>query len=74
MIYLLAVISIIIAIEVPRLVKNKMWRELTAFFVLLTIGFIYSAGQIYDWPLPNPTAKMEYMFEPVWENIKKMLP
>lgn len=43
-------------------------------FFLLTIGIIYSVGQIYDWPLPNPTRKMEYKFEKLSKKLEKLLP
>lgn len=71
--WLLFVFSIIIIIEVPELVKNRMWRELLVFSVLLLTGMLYSIGQIYEWPLPNPTGKMEYMFEPVSAVLEKLL-
>ena len=63
----------IIALQVPRLVKKKLWKELIVFSVLFSLGLIYSVGQIYHWPLPNPTKKMEYMFVSVWKTIEKIL-
>lgn len=35
---LLSMIAII-AFEVPRLIRKAYWRELIAFFVVLTIGY-----------------------------------
>lgn len=64
-IVLILVFAVIIALQVPGLVKGRLWKELTVFFILLSLGMIYSVGQIYNWPLPNPTKRMEYMFEPV---------
>ncbi|MCL4441270.1 MAG: hypothetical protein M1609_11995 [Firmicutes bacterium] len=74
MIFLLSLVFIaIIAIEAPALVRNKMWRELAAFSVLLLIGMLYSYGQALDIPLPNPTKVIMAVFEPVSRIIEKLL-
>lgn len=72
--WLILVFAVIVAIEAPGMVKNRLWKELAVFCLLLSVGIIYSVGQIYDWPLPNPTRRMEYMFEPVWKMLEKFLP
>ena len=74
MIWLLSLMFIfIIALEVPALIKKKLWRELTTFSVLLLIGMIYSYGQLLDLPLPNPTDGIEAVFKPVGEYLQKLL-
>ena len=70
---LLLVFIAIIVSHVPELVRARLWKEIVVFFVLLTLGIIYSFGQIYDWSLPNPTKHMEYMFEPIYKALKKLL-
>ncbi|HPU36322.1 MAG TPA: hypothetical protein PL078_05060 [Bacillota bacterium] len=71
---LLALIFIaIIALEVPGLVRKKMWRELTAFSVLLLIGMVLSFGQALKLPLPNPTRGIEALFGPVAAYLEKLL-
>ncbi|WP_347490659.1 hypothetical protein ABDB91_05760 [Desulfoscipio sp. XC116] len=59
---------IIIGIEVPGLVRKKMWRELTAFAALLVIGMAISIPQTLDMPIPNPNTYIEIIFKPlsVW--------
>lgn len=74
MLFLLSLIFIaIIAFEVPGLVRQKMWRELATFSVLLIIGMVYSYGQVLNLPLPNPTAGIEAVFKPVSQYIEKLL-
>lgn len=74
MVLLLSLIFIaIIALEAPALVRNKKWRELTAFSVLLLIGMLYSYGQALDLPLPNPTKMIMTIFEPVSLIIDRLL-
>lgn len=70
---LVLVFVIIILLEVPRLLKEKMWRELTVFFVLLVIGMIYSFGQFLDLPLPVPTKGIEFLFRPVSNFFNNLL-
>ncbi|MCL5290417.1 MAG: hypothetical protein M1489_05235 [Firmicutes bacterium] len=74
MIFLASLIFIaIIAFEAPDLIKKKMWRELTAFGVLMLIGMFYSYGQILDLPLPNPTKGIMAIFKPVSQYLEKLL-
>lgn len=67
------VFAAIIAWEVPRLYREKMWRELAVFFVLVIAGIVLSFGQIFDWPLPNPTSILEAVFRPVSKFIEDIL-
>lgn len=67
------VFVLIIAAQVPPLVKKKMWRELAAFSVLLLVGMIYSFGLALDLPLPNPARAVEAVFGPLTRLMQKML-
>lgn len=65
MVFGLIILSVIIVIiEAPGLVKKRLWKELVGFFIVLSLGMIYSIGQQYDWSLPNPERDLEYMVEP----------
>ncbi|MFZ5967329.1 MAG: hypothetical protein ACOYVK_09165 [Bacillota bacterium] len=70
---LLLLFGVLIALEVPGLVKKRMWRELGVYFLLMAIGIFYSFGQVFDWPLPNPTKGVEAIFKPVTETVEKLL-
>ena len=39
---LILIFTLMAALEVPRLVRDKMWREMTAFSGLLIIGMVLS--------------------------------
>ena len=74
MIWLLSLIFIvIIALEVPALIKKKLWRELITYSILLLIGMIYSYGQLLNLPLPNPTKGVEAIFKPVSQLLQELL-
>ncbi|MGB9803624.1 hypothetical protein [Desulfofundulus sp.] len=70
---LVVIFILIIALQVPPLVKKKMWRELVAFSVLLLIGMIYSFGLALKIPLPNPARAVEAVFAPLTNLIQKAL-
>ncbi len=63
----------IIALELPKLLKQKKWRDIAVFSALLLIGMIYSYGQILDLPLPNPTDAIDAIFEPISKFVNKAL-
>lgn len=60
----------IILLEVPGLVKKKMWRELVAFSVYLSIGMALSIPQVLGVKLPNPTRAIEALVRPLSELLK----
>ncbi|MDD2619908.1 MAG: hypothetical protein PHC92_04465 [Syntrophomonadaceae bacterium] len=55
MIWILVLIYVlIIATEVPSLVKSRMYPELAAFVVVFMIGLYISLAFFYEWPLREP--------------------
>ncbi|MBZ4653980.1 MAG: putative rane protein [Peptococcaceae bacterium] len=60
----------IILLEVPALIKKKMWRELVAFSVYLLAGMALSIPQVLGVKLPNPTKVIEVVFKPISELLK----
>ncbi|MBA5850222.1 hypothetical protein H2684_02690 [Clostridium sp. cel8] len=64
MIFLLIITFIIIIfIEVPNMIENKYWRELTTFFAFLLIAFVFSLFFILKIPLPNALHFVEYVIK-----------
>ncbi|MBF7082417.1 hypothetical protein IT084_05415 [Desulfallas sp. Bu1-1] len=61
----------IIWLEVPGLVRKKMWRELAAFAVFLLIGMALSIPQALGIELPNPNRPIEVLFKPLAEWMQK---
>lgn len=70
---MILVFGILLALEVPGLVKKQMRRELAVYFLLMVIGAVYSIDQVFDWPLPNPTKGVEAIFKPLAEVMDKLL-
>lgn len=63
----------IIAFEAPRLVKQKMWRELGAFAGLMFIAMALSYAELLDIKLPTPIDAIEFVFKPVADVMDKAL-
>ncbi|MEW6448560.1 MAG: hypothetical protein AB1426_10810 [Bacillota bacterium] len=59
--------------EVPRLLKNRMFRELCTFIAISVLGLVLAAGQILDLPLPNVTKGIEVLFQPLVDATDKLL-
>lgn len=51
---LIAIYGLIIFLEVPALVANHWYKDLSIFIVLFIIGVYMSLAQFYSWPLGNP--------------------
>ncbi|MGO0123337.1 hypothetical protein [Desulfothermobacter acidiphilus] len=60
-------------LEVPRMLKHRMFRELWVFLVLSLLGLLLSVGQICHWPLPNLTKGVEAIFRPLHLRLEELL-
>lgn len=67
MIVLVISVFIIIAwLHIPILIKQKLWRELAAFSVLLGIGFVLSLLQIIGIKIPSPNKGIMILVESIY--------
>ncbi len=64
-IFLLLLLGVaIIMMEVPGMLKEKLWKEMVLFFVILGCGLFLSIGQILEIAIPNPTDIIRSIFGP----------
>lgn len=61
---------VIVFLEVPGLISKKLWRELTAFSVFLTIGFILSFLLVIGVKIPSPNDGIIFLIETVSNQFK----
>ena len=55
MIWLLLLINLLIlVIEVPSLIRSRLYSELGVFTIFFVIGLYFSLGFYYHWPLQGP--------------------
>ena len=67
---LIFIFILIIFFEVPSLIRSKLWRELAAFSVLLTIGFVLSFLQVIGVKIPSPNNGIIFLVETVSKMLK----
>jgi len=60
----LGAIALIVAIELPPLVRKKMWGEVAAFSILMLIGSFLSLALALGIKLPNPTEYLMTLLQP----------
>ena len=64
---LFAVFAGMVFIDVPRLVREKSWRELIVYSVFMSFAFFISVAEVYQIPLPNPVRDTQYF-------VKSLIP
>lgn len=64
-ILLILLLAGIILLEVPGLIRQKYWRELVVFSLLLSFGFFVSLLHILGVPLPSSTKMITYLIRDV---------
>ena len=67
------VYAVIIAVEVPNMVRKKLWRELIVYSFIMLLAIIYSFGLLLNWQLPNLLDGLEILFTPVTQYFEKLL-
>lgn len=60
---------VVIWIEVPALVREKMWGELMAFAGILLLAMVLTIAKILQLPGPSPEHALRAVFEPVTDFI-----
>lgn len=65
--------AVIVAIELPRLIKQKTYREIVIFFVLIVLGITLSLGQVLQLPIPNITKGIETVTRPIFKAVERIL-
>lgn len=56
-------------LEVPGLLRRRLWRELAAFATLLAIGFTLSFLQVLGVRIPSPNEGIESLIKAIGQAI-----
>lgn len=64
---------IIIYLEIPSLIKNKAFRELSIFLTLLLAANVISAIHLLDITIPNPMDTIATIYKPLNDFFSKLL-
>lgn len=60
---LIAAFICMILYEAPGLIKNRHWKELVAFSILISIAFFISLMQLLKIEIPNPVRDTQYFVQ-----------
>lgn len=60
-------------VEVPKMLKEKLYRELWTFSILLAIGTVLAILKSLDVDIPNPSDFIAKIYSPVADVIKSFL-
>ncbi|UAL50642.1 hypothetical protein LIT32_15590 [Bacillus sp. CMF21] len=70
---ILVIVGVIIAIDVPSLLRKKEKKELLVFFILLLIGTSLSIAQALHIKIPNPVDWITVIYQPLSDLIETLL-
>jgi hypothetical protein len=66
--FILLIISFIMMKEMPQMIRERNYNEITVFSIILLLGTTYVIDLAYNLHLPNPTKGITSIFRPftVW--------
>lgn len=67
---LAAVFLIISLIELPNLIRGKMWRELGVFAGVMVAAMGLTFGQALGFHIPSPAKEVEKILQPISQWIQ----
>lgn len=59
---LLLIFILILAIELPELVRKRLYKEILVFMGFYVFGVYLSVAFFYNWPLYNPFEAFAHIF------------
>ncbi|UNC91988.1 hypothetical protein [Candidatus Contubernalis alkaliaceticus] len=65
--------AVLFRVEVPRMKKEKLHRELWAFSILLGVGIALVAMKSLDVEVPNPSDFIAWLYSPAADIMKSLL-
>lgn len=58
--------AVLIAFEVPKLVREKSWRELIVYSALMSLAFVLCVLEILNIQVWNPVKTTQYFVKSLW--------
>lgn len=65
--------TVVCVIEIPKMVRGKLIKELITFSVLLLLGTIIGVMKALDMKIPNPSDWLAWVYSPVSDLMKSLL-
>jgi NhaP-type Na+/H+ or K+/H+ antiporter len=70
---ILAIAVLVAAMDVPRLLRKKLHKELWIFAILLVFGTALSMAQALHLKIPNPADWIAAVYKPVSDMVSTLL-
>lgn len=65
--------TVLCIIEIPQMIQQKLYKELWAFSILLSLGTVLSILKSLDVEIPNPSDWIAWVYSPVRSIMEGML-
>lgn len=65
--------AVISYFELPQLIKNKCWREISIYILLLLVGMTLSILLIKNITIPNPLDWITIFYDPFTSFMERFL-
>lgn len=65
--------TILCMIEIPKMLKERLYRELWTFSILLGLGIILAILKSLDVEIPNPSDFIAWVYSPLSDIMKSLL-
>lgn len=71
--FIILAVAAIVFLEVPRMMRKHLKKELWSFSVLLAFGTVLCTAKALGAHLQSPLAYITYVFKPMSKILQKML-
>jgi hypothetical protein len=65
--------TILCVIEIPKMLQQKLIKELVTLSVLLLFGTVIAIMKSFDMKVPNPSDFLSWVYSPVSDLMKSLL-
>lgn len=65
--------TVLSIVEIPKMLKEKLYRELWTFIVLLSFGTVLVILKSLNVDIPNPSDFVQWVYSPFSDIIKTLL-
>ena len=72
-IFVVAFDVILCIVEIPKMIRLKLRKELVTFLILLSVGTVLVVMKNFNMQIPNPSELVEWFFSPVSGLMKQMV-
>ncbi|MGE5328695.1 MAG: hypothetical protein ACM3KR_04210 [Deltaproteobacteria bacterium] len=65
--------SVLCLIEIPKMLKGRLYKELWTFSIILALGVTLAILKSLDVDIPNPSDWVTWVYSPVSDFLKQVM-